>query len=101
MTTTAHPLPLAAHPARRTAFDWVFAALVVLAAVVGFQRYGASMDVYEKGIAACAVPAAIALGWFWAPLRPLMILAALAAGGAMTLYLRATDDFGADLAKGE
>jgi cytochrome c-type biogenesis protein CcsB len=101
MTTTAHPLPLAARPARRSAFDWVFAALVVLGAVWGFQRYGASMDVYEKGIAACAVPAAIALGWFWAPLRPLMIVVALASGAAMALYLRATDDFGVDLAKGE
>ncbi|MFY9476949.1 MAG: c-type cytochrome biogenesis protein CcsB [Aquabacterium sp.] len=101
MTTTAHPLPLAARPARRSAFDWVFAALVVLGAVFGFQRYGASMDVYEKGIAACAVPAAIALGWFWAPLRPLMIVVALASGAAMALYLRATDDFGVDLAKGE
>jgi cytochrome c-type biogenesis protein CcsB len=101
MTTTAHPLPLAARPARRTAFDWVFAALVVLGAVWGFQRYGASMDVYEKGIAACAVPAAIALGWFWAPLRPLMIVVALAAGAAMALYLRALDDFGVDLAKGQ
>jgi len=101
MTTTAHPLPLAVRPARRTAFDWVFAALVVLGAVFGFQRYGASMDVYEKGIAACAVPAAIALGWFWAPLRPLMIGVALAAGAAMALYLRTLDDFGVDLAKGE
>ncbi|RRS04878.1 c-type cytochrome biogenesis protein CcsB [Aquabacterium soli] len=101
MTTTAHRLPAAPAPTRRTAFDWVFAALVLLGAVWGFQRYGASMDVYEKGIAACAVPAAIALGWFWAPLRPLMLLVALTSGAAMALYLRATDDFGVDLAQGE
>ena len=34
-----------------------------------FARYSASMDVYEKGILLGAIPAIIAMGWFWRPLR--------------------------------
>jgi hypothetical protein len=29
------------------------------------QRYGAYMDVYEKGILLGAIPCVIWLGWFW------------------------------------
>ena len=32
------------------------------------------MDVYEKGILLAAMPAAIAMGWFWRPLRVLMVV---------------------------
>ena len=34
------------------------------------------MDVYEKGILLGAMPAAIWLGWFWRPLRVLMLVVA-------------------------
>ncbi len=92
----------APHPfSGRSAFDWLFAALVVGGAVFAFAHYGPAMDVYEKGILLGAVPAAIALGWSWGPLRLLMILVAAAALLAISLYSRATDSFGADLAQGE
>ena len=60
--------------ARRNALDWVFAALVVVGGLYAFARYNAFMDVYEKGILLAAIPAAISMGWFWRPLRVLMLL---------------------------
>ncbi len=59
--------------AKRNVFDWIFAALVVAGGAFVFAKYGGFMDVYEKGILIGAVPAAIALAWFWRPLRVLMI----------------------------
>src|SRR5262249_17475116 len=66
-----------------------------------FSRYHASMDVYEKGILAFAMPALIALGWFWKPLRWLSVAAGAATLAAIALYAQHTDSFGADLAAGE
>ena len=85
----------------RSAFDWIFAALLVAGGAYAFTRYGASMDGYEKGILAGAIPVAIALGWFWGSLRTLMLAVAAAAGIAISLYGRVTDGFGADLAQGD
>jgi len=62
--------------ARRNGYDWLFAALVLVGGLFAFSRYGAAMDVYEKGILICAVPLTIWLGWFWRPLRTLMLLVA-------------------------
>jgi len=64
---------------RRNWFDWLFAALVVGGGLFAFQRYAAFMDVYEKGILLAAVPSLVALGWFWRPLRALMLVVAGAA----------------------
>ena len=58
---------------RRSALDWVFAALVVAGGLFAFSRYASYMDVYEKAILIGAVPSAIWLGWFWRPLRVLMM----------------------------
>ena len=62
--------------ARRNALDWVFAVLVAAGALYAFARYNAFMDVYEKGILLAAIPAAVAMGWFWRPLRVLMLVVA-------------------------
>lgn len=62
---------------KRNWLDWLFAALVVAGGLFAFSRYSQAMDVYEKGILLGAVPAAIALGWFWRPLRVLMALVAV------------------------
>ena len=59
--------------ARRNALDWLFAALVVAGGLFALTRFGAFMDVYEKGILLSAMPAIIALGWFWRPLQTLMV----------------------------
>ena len=86
-TTTNATLTLnASFASRRNAFDWIFAALVLCGGLFAFQRYAAFMDVYEKGILLAAIPAAISLGWFWRPLRVLMLVAAGFALLAISLY---------------
>lgn len=60
--------------AKRNALDWIFAALVLVGGLYAFVRYSAFMDVYEKSILLGTLPAAIAMGWFWRPLRMLMLL---------------------------
>jgi cytochrome c-type biogenesis protein CcsB len=61
---------------RRNWFDWLFAVLVVAGGLYTFARYQQAMDVYEKGILFAAMPAGIWLGWFWRPLRVLMLAVA-------------------------
>jgi cytochrome c-type biogenesis protein CcsB len=58
---------------RRNALDWIFAALVVAGGLFAFSRYASYMDVYEKAILVGTIPSAIWLGWFWRPLRVLMM----------------------------
>ena len=82
----------------RDVMDWLFAALVIAGGLFAFSRYGVAMDGYEKGILTFAMPALIALGWFWRPLRLLCVLVAAASLLAISLYARQTDGFGADLA---
>jgi cytochrome c-type biogenesis protein CcsB len=101
MTTSTHPLPVPAGGWRRSLFDWAFAALVVALGAWAFHAHSDSMDVYERAILGAAVPSVIALAWFWGPIRVLLLLSGLATWGAMTLYMRATDDYGADLAQAD
>ena len=69
---------------RRSAYDWVFALVLLAAAAVVMVRYGERMDGYEQAVFGLTVPSLIALGWFWSPLRSLMLgvfaLALLAIG---------------------
>jgi cytochrome c-type biogenesis protein CcsB len=60
--------------ARRNVWDWLFAALVMVGGLYAFVRYQAHMDVYEKGILLGTLPSAVAIGWFWRPLRMLMLV---------------------------
>jgi len=100
--STSHPSPFVPGPGRpRNVWDWLFA-LVLLA--VGGAAYGLLypyMDVYEKAILAGSVPSLIWLGWFWRPLRPLMLGVGVATGLAILLYRRTLDDHGVDLMVGE
>ncbi|PZP28382.1 MAG: c-type cytochrome biogenesis protein CcsB [Roseateles depolymerans] len=98
MNTTTYSLPRRHPLAQRSPLDWAFAALVLLGAGYAFSRYHLSMDGYEKGILAAAMPALIALGWFWAPLRTLTLAVGATSLAAIALYARHTDSFGADLA---
>lgn len=76
-TTDANTISLQqGYFAKRNALDWIFAAIVLVGGLYAFARYNAFMDVYEKGILLGAIPAAIAMGWFWRPLRVLMLLVA-------------------------
>ena len=75
-----------AYFSKRSLFDWVFAALVTAGALFAFVRYAAYMDVYEKAILLGTIPAAIWIGWFWRPLRALMLVVAACALLAIALY---------------
>ncbi|MDR3018023.1 MAG: c-type cytochrome biogenesis protein CcsB [Delftia acidovorans] len=72
--------------ARRNWFDWVFAALVAAGLLYALQRYGEYMDVYEKCILVGTIPSAVWLGWFWRPLRGLMLVVAGLSLLAIGLY---------------
>ena len=85
--------------ARRNVWDWLFAVLVVAGAVWSFMRYSPAMDGYEKAILAGAVPAVIWLGWFWRPLRVLMVVVAALSLLAISLYQ--TPEGTASLARAE
>ncbi len=79
---------------RRSALDWGFALLAVLGMVFAFSRYSQSMDVYEQCILVASVPAAVALAWFWRPMRTLMLVVA-------GLSLFAINAYQGDLARAE
>lgn len=72
--------------AKRNWLDWLFAALVVAGATYVWMLYGSVMDVYEKGILLAAIPSAIGLGWFWRPLRVLMLVVAGLSVVSIVLY---------------
>ncbi|HEY9099845.1 MAG TPA: c-type cytochrome biogenesis protein CcsB [Thiobacillus sp.] len=57
-------------------FDWLFAALVAVGGLYALSRFGAYMDIYEKGILLAAIPAISIFGWFWKPFRVLFIVVA-------------------------
>jgi len=80
--------------ARRNWRDWLFAALVIAGGLFAFNRYHASMDVYEKGILLGTLPCAIWLGWFWRPLQTLSV-------GVAALTLLAISAYQGDLARAD
>ncbi len=80
--------------ARRNWLDWGFALLSLLGTLGCFGLYHQAMDGYEKAILVGTLPAVIWLGWFWAPLRNLMLLVAAVA-------LLAIQSYGGDLARAD
>ncbi|GLS15725.1 MULTISPECIES: c-type cytochrome biogenesis protein CcsB [Hydrogenophaga] len=85
--------------ARRDPWDWLFALLVVAGGLWAFAHYHASMDIYEKWILAGTVPSLIWLGWFWRPLRVLMVV--VAALSLLAIWLYHGPEGQADLARGD
>lgn len=71
---------------RRNWLDWLFALLAVVGTAVAFGLYHHAMDGYEKAILAGTLPALVWLGWFWAPLRNLMLVVAAVALLAIQSY---------------
>ncbi|MFY8086842.1 MAG: c-type cytochrome biogenesis protein CcsB [Rubrivivax sp.] len=89
-TLTLHP----GYFARRNWLDWGFALLALVGTLASFGLYHAAMDGYEKAILVGTLPAVIWLGWFWAPLRNLMLVVA-------AVSLLAIQSYGGDLARAE
>ncbi len=75
-----------AYFSQRTPLDWVFAALLLGGGFFALWRYRAFMDVYESATLLATIPAAIWMGWFWRPLRALMLTVAGSALVAIALY---------------
>ena len=71
---------------RLNAFDWLFALVLFAGALYAFNRFGAYMDIYEKGILLASAPVFSALGWYWKPVRWLMPLSFALALWAVSLY---------------
>lgn len=88
---------------RRNTFDWVFALVLVVGGGYAFARYHTAMDVYEQAILVLSMPALIALGWFWRPLRALSLGVSLLALLAIASYqgVDAQGSPGGDLARAE
>ena len=97
-TTTTSLVLHEGYFSRRNVLDWLFAALLVAGGLWAFVRYQPYMDVYEKGILLASIPAAVWLGWFWRPLRLLMLGAGASALLAVVLY---QGPEGASLARAE
>jgi len=80
-------------------FDYGYAVLLVIGAVISLSQFGAYMDVYEKVILILTVPAFVALGWSWRPWRNLFVLAAAAA--LLGIWIYHAPDGTASLARAE
>ncbi|HEX9171933.1 MAG TPA: c-type cytochrome biogenesis protein CcsB, partial [Telluria sp.] len=71
---------------RLSAFDWLFGAGLLAAALFALSRFSPYMDVYEQAILLLAVPTFATLGWHFKPVRWLMPLVALLALWAASMY---------------
>ncbi|TCW32856.1 c-type cytochrome biogenesis protein CcsB [Gulbenkiania mobilis] len=83
-STTFDPKPPFYRQLRLT--DWLYALLVLSAAVFTFYRYGSYLDGYEAGILAGSAIGLIGLGWFWKAWRWYFPLSGLVALAAIGLY---------------
>ena len=75
-------------------FDWLFSGLLWVGAIYAFSLYGPRMDVYEKGFLFGAATIFSLLGWFWKPIRILLITVAI-------LSLLSIADYHSDLARAQ
>ncbi len=75
-------------------YDWIWAALVVAAAIWTYSAYSSLMDSFEAGILVLSVIGLVMFGWSWKPVRTLSLVVALISLAAIGLY-------GDELARGE
>lgn len=74
-------------PLRRlSAFDWIWALLVVAGSTYAYVHYAGLMDGYEVGILAGSALTLIAMGWGWKPIRPYSLAVAALSLAAVGLY---------------
>ena len=73
--------------------DWAYALLLLLGGLIAFNRYGSYMDLYEQGFLFGAVAGFSWLGWFFKPVRTLVV-------GIAVLSLFGIAQYHDDLARG-
>ncbi|MFV2029459.1 c-type cytochrome biogenesis protein CcsB [Neisseria sp. S1] len=71
---------------RLNVLDWLFAAVIVLAAAFSQTHIGHHMDGYEVAILWFSAVSAVFLGWFFKPLRWFIPLSLILAYSAVQLY---------------
>ena len=74
--------------------DWLWAGIVLAAALFVFVKYGNTMDAYEIGILTLSTPSLIGLGWYWKAFQPYTL--AVAACSLLGIWL-----YGNSYANGE
>ena len=71
---------------RLTWFDWLYATLLISGATYAYSLYGGYMDAYEKGILFMAAGVFSVLGWYWKPVRALLLVVVSVSLFAINLY---------------
>jgi cytochrome c-type biogenesis protein CcsB len=71
---------------RLTVVDWLYGAALLVAALFALNRFGHHMDIYEEAILVLSAPTFAWLGWYWKPVRGLIVLLAVLALSAIGLY---------------
>ena len=74
--------------------DWVWAVIVLAAAVFAHVKYASLMDIYEVGILYLSAIGLTVIGWRWRAIQVLAVVVGLISIGAVLLY-------GSDLGRGE
>lgn len=71
---------------KRTIYDILYALGLLIGFGIVFNKYHHFMDIYEQVILFMFVPAAIYMGWFWKPIKTLLITSFICALIAVMLY---------------
>ena len=79
---------------RLTLGDWMFSLVLLVGALFAYSQYAHYMDVYEKSFLFAAVAGFSWLGWFFKPMRLLIV-------GIAVLSLFGISQYHADLARAE
>ncbi|HSH72577.1 MAG TPA: c-type cytochrome biogenesis protein CcsB [Methylophilaceae bacterium] len=66
--------------------DWAYAVLLLVGAVFAYSQYGGYMDAYETGFLFGAAAVFSILGWYWKPVRLLIIGVAAVSVFSISLY---------------
>lgn len=69
-----------------SAFDWVWALLVLAGSLFAWNQYSVLMDVYEVGILVLTAVLAVWMGWAWKPARLYFLIVAAVSMLGVTQY---------------
>jgi len=72
--------------AARNAWDWVFAAMVLVGLTYNYFLFAEHLDRYELGVLILLAPSWIALAWFWRPISYLSVVVAALSLTGIWLY---------------